>query len=153
MPGVYILSQEMHNELLKTFEAARDRALSQKDEDSASYYWGLVEYLQGMPKSKNLRDLGRLGYLSSLNKVKKEEPKKLQISQTSKKENVIKNSDMSLKQVADWLRRDSSLSVQEKFELYYDEHLRVKEKKESRSYKKLIKDLGLDKNEGKKNGS
>ena len=65
---MYILSNEMHRELLKTFEAARDRALDHRDEDSAAYYWGLVEYLQAMPRTNTLRDLGRLGHFKSLQK-------------------------------------------------------------------------------------
>lgn len=35
---MYYLSDEMRNELLSTFRYARDKALQNKDEDSASYY-------------------------------------------------------------------------------------------------------------------
>ena len=67
---------------------------------------------------------------------------------------IIQSSGMKLKEVADWLRRDHSLTASEKFELYYEEHLRLKEEKGLKDINALLDSVGIDKNNrGKKNGS
>ena len=54
---------------------------------------------------------------------------------------------MSLEEIKDYLLDDESLTNQERFELYYDEHRRVqkqKERKKSKPLNKMLKDLGIN---------
>ena len=58
---------------------------------------------------------------------------------------------MSLEEIKEYLIDDPELSDYERFELYYDEHCRVerekqrrKEEKNSTSYDKMLKDLGIE---------
>ena len=133
---MYVLSEEMHKELLTTFEAARNRALLNKDEDSASYYWGLVEYLQGMPKTDTLRDFFSL---------KKQVLKGLKPLPPAIEEKPTKPpKDMTLKQVEGWLKRQIDLTNEDKFELYYQEHSKIQaKKKKGLTYTQLLKGAGI----------
>ena len=50
---------------------------------------------------------------------------------------------MSLDEIKEYLLDDNSLSTEEKFELYYDEHCRIQNKKDSLSYEQLLKGAGI----------
>ncbi len=119
---MYLLSDEMRHELLSTFRYARDRALKNRDEDSANYYWGLVEYLQGLPK-----------YEKPV-KTSKKKPKQLP-----------KPKPINLKDFEKLLREDDSLSKSEKFDLYYEERESQREDKEGYTYEELLKKANLKK--------
>ena len=122
---MYLLSEEMRNELLKTFRYARDRALKNRDEDSANYYWGLVEYLQG------------------LSKANKKVPKNSNHVQLPSKR-------LSLKEISDLLKADTSLSPHEKFELYYEEREKIKEDKNSFTLNEMLDSAGIDRSKNSK---
>ena len=126
---MYLLSEEMRKELLTTFKYARDRALKNKDEDSAAYYWGLVDYLQGLPEVTSKP--------KKIVEDKKEVPK-LPIKKTP-------STYMSLKEIAKMLKDDHSLTPDEKFELYYEERQRIKGEKEDDGYtlSEILKELNI----------
>tara|TARA_R110002074_G_scaffold360156_1_gene532819 strand:- start:61 stop:657 length:597 start_codon:yes stop_codon:yes gene_type:complete len=50
---------------------------------------------------------------------------------------------MSLDEIKEYLLEDEELTDEEKFDLYYEEHRRVQEKKNSMSYEQLLKKSGL----------
>lgn len=119
----YFLSEEMRNELLSTFRYARDKALQNKDEDSASYYWGLVDYLQGLPKVT----------------------KTPLLEEDNKSLPVVKQKPMTLKEIADMLKSDNSLTPEEKFDLYYEAREAQKGKKDSYTLAEMLKKCGIEK--------
>ena len=49
----------------------------------------------------------------------------------------------SLEEIQDFLKDDPELSDEERFELYYDEHCRIQNKKDSISYEQLLKGAGI----------
>ena len=132
MAKLYYISEEMRNELLETFEAALTMALDQKDETTADSYSILI---------KHLKRLKRAEHLQQISFITKEKSKK----ELDKPKLPLKIKRMSLKQLSTWLKSVTDLSDEEKFELYYEEHCRVKEEKGSVSYDKLLKDLKIDK--------
>lgn len=135
---MYVLSNEMYRELLRTFTAARDNALQSRDEDSASYYWGLVEYLKTLPRADTLQDF------LNVKKFKKIEPPKDEKKEPIKKPNKVPQVGMSLKAVKKWLLNQYDLTNQERFELYYQERKLIKQRKEEKnsvSYEELVKDI------------
>ena len=132
---MYVLSNEMYRELLRTFTAARDNALDNRDEDSASYYWGLVEYLKTLPRAETLQDF------LNVKKVKKLKPTKKELIDKPKQ---VPQMGMSLKAVQKWLLDQPDLSNEERFELYYQERKLAKQREEEKkavSYEDLIKDI------------
>tara|TARA_R110002020_G_scaffold45265_2_gene129669 strand:- start:125 stop:721 length:597 start_codon:yes stop_codon:yes gene_type:complete len=50
---------------------------------------------------------------------------------------------MSLDEIKEYLLEDEELTDEERFDLYYEEHRRVQEKKNSMSYEQLLKKSGL----------
>ena len=132
---MYVLSNEMYRELLRTFTAARDNALDNRDEDSASYYWGLVEYLKTLPRAETLQDF------LNVKKIKKLKPAKKEVIDKPKQ---VPQMGMSLKAVQKWLLDQPDLSNEERFELYYQERKLAKQREEEKkavSYEDLIKDI------------
>ena len=122
---MYILSDEMRNELLATFRYARDKALKNRDEDSAGYYWGLVDYLQGLPKISSKKELK---YRDELDiKIPSVRP-------------------MSLKEIEIMLKEDTTLTKHEKFDLYYEEKCRRRKQKKDKEGYSLDEILKLAKN-------
>ena len=121
---MYYLSDEMRNELLSTFRYARDKALQNKDEDSASYYWGLVDYLQGLTKVKKLD-------------TKKETSKSTKILPAPK--------PIPLKDLEKLLKEDDSLTPEEKFDLYYEERESQRVEKDGYSLEEMLKNLRIKK--------
>ena len=121
---MYYISKEMRDELLNTFKYARDRALQNKDEDSASYYWGLVDYLQG------------------LTKVTKGKSNK----NNSKKKNLLPPpKPIPLDELETLLKEDTSLSPSEKFDLYYEEREHQRQEKEGFTLEEMLKNLRIKK--------
>ena len=55
---------------------------------------------------------------------------------------------MSLNEIKDYLLEDEELTAEERFELYYEEHRRVEDKKSykraKRQMKTMLKDLGIE---------
>jgi len=51
---------------------------------------------------------------------------------------------MSLEEIKEFLLDDSELTPEERFELYYEEHRRVQNKKNSLSYDEMLKNVGID---------
>ena len=50
---------------------------------------------------------------------------------------------MSLDEIKEYLLDDEELSNEEAFDLYYEEHRRVQEEKNSMSYEELLRKSGL----------
>ena len=50
---------------------------------------------------------------------------------------------MSLEEIKEYLSEDDELTEEERFDLYYEEHLRVQEEKNSMSYDELLRKSGL----------
>ena len=50
---------------------------------------------------------------------------------------------MSLEEIKEYLLEDDELTEEERFDLYYEEHLRVQEEKNSMSYDELLRKSGL----------
>ena len=50
---------------------------------------------------------------------------------------------MSLDEIKEYLLEDEELTNEEAFDLYYEEHRRVQEEKNSMSYDELLKKSGL----------
>ena len=50
---------------------------------------------------------------------------------------------MSLEEIKEYLLEDDELTDEERFDLYYEEHRRVQEEKNSMSYDELLKSSGL----------
>ena len=50
---------------------------------------------------------------------------------------------MSLDEIKEYLLEDDELTDDERFDLYYEEHLRVQEEKNSMSYDELLRKSGL----------
>ena len=135
---MYVLSNEMYRELLRTFTAARDNALDNRDEESASYYWGLVEYLKTLPRAETLKDF------LDVKKLKQIEPPKDDKEEPIKKPSKVPQVGMTLKAVKKWLLNQSDLTNYERFELYYQERELIKQRKaekDSVSYEDLVKSV------------
>jgi len=50
---------------------------------------------------------------------------------------------MSLEEIKEYLLEDDELTDEERFDLYYEEHRRVQEEKNSMSYEELLRKSGL----------
>ena len=50
---------------------------------------------------------------------------------------------MSLEEIKEYLLEDEELTDEERFDLYYEEHRRVQEEKNSMSYEELLRKSGL----------
>ena len=50
---------------------------------------------------------------------------------------------MSLEEIKEYLLEDDELTEEERFDLYYEEHRRVQNKKNSLSYEQLLKGAGV----------
>jgi hypothetical protein len=50
---------------------------------------------------------------------------------------------MSLEEIKEYLLEDEELTDEERFDLYYEEHRRVEDKKDSISYEDLLKSTGI----------
>ena len=61
----------------------------------------------------------------------------------SKSENKSKDGKTKLKHFNNELKKDKDLSVEEKFELYYDEYLLNKQKQNSKGLNQILNDIGL----------
>jgi len=61
-----------------------------------------------------------------------------------------KTKKVSLKEIETYLKDDPELTPEERFELYYDEHERVKEEKDTHTLKDILKDLNLNYKPNKK---
>ena len=78
----------------------------------------------------------------------KKNPKKKPIKERKEKEfkpeieDVIQH--MSLEEVKEYLLEDPELTDEERFELYYQEHERVKNKKEGFTLEEMLKDLNIN---------
>ena len=134
MPKRYILTEKMRDELLNTFKAAQELSLESLDIVSAEYYEMLVKHLiklKPVGSKDNQEDTLNINFKSLSSPVNPS----------------IIPKEMSLKEIEMFLKADHSLSAEEKFELYYDEHLRVKAKKKEKSGKSLksmLKELNID---------
>ena len=126
MPNKYILTAKMRDEMLSTFKAAQELSIECKDAISADYYSMLVRHLT------NLNPVTKTEYLKHV------KSQQIVVSKPVP-------SSMSLKQIAAWLKKDNSLTKNEKFELYYEEYCRVKDKKrgKGKSLDQVCKELNI----------
>ena len=140
-------------ELVNSFEAYFPKKKSREDYvDETFMDWNLPEM--------NDEDYEKLvdqvdGFLKGWEKeYKKKQPKKKSIKKS--KSNSIQEKEkfnkphindvaeyMSLDEIKEYLLDDEELSNEEAFELYYEEHRRVEDDKNSMSYDELLKKSGL----------
>ena len=86
-------------------------------------------------------------YLKENPKKKPKQKRKSKEEPKSKKPYVPPFEDvaeyMSLEEIKEYLLDDDELTEEERFELYYEEHRRVQNKKNTVTYNKMLKNVGL----------
>ena len=142
------------NELINSFEAFIPQKKSREDYvDETFMDWNLPEmndedynklvdqvdgFLKGWEKEYNKKNKKK-----STKKPKSNSKPKPQ----SKEKFVPPLNDiaefMSLDEIKEYLLEDDELTEEERFDLYYEEHLRVQEEKNSMSYDELLRKSGL----------
>ena len=87
------------------------------------------------------------GFFEKLNDMKGEKPKPKQSKPKSDKDFTPPFEDiaeyMSLDEIKEYLLEDEELTDEERFDLYYEEHRRVQEEKNSMSYEELLRKSGV----------
>ncbi len=139
-------------ELVNSFEAYFPKKKSREDYvDETFMDWNLPEMSE--------EDYNKLvdqvdGFLKSWEKEYKKSSKKKSTKNTkskqkpqSKEKFVPPLNDiaefMSLEEIKEYLLEDDELTDEERFDLYYEEHRRVQEEKNSMSYEELLRKSGL----------
>ena len=139
-------------ELVNSFEAYFPKKKSREDYvDETFMDWNLPEMSE--------EDYNKLvdqvdGFLKGWEKEYKKSSKKKYIKQPksnskpqSKEKFVPPLNDiaeyMSLEEIKEYLLEDDELTDEERFDLYYEEHRRVQEEKNSMSYEQLLKKSGV----------
>ena len=115
-----------------------------------TYQTNYTNKLKLYSKIRNLKNISRYIYMSScsvygnnknlINEKSKPKPQ-------SKEKFVPPLNDiaeyMSLEEIKEYLLEDDDLTDEERFDLYYEEHRRVQDEKNSMSYDELLKKSGL----------
>jgi len=142
-------------ELVNSFEAFIPQKKSREDYvDETFMDWNLPEM--------NDEDYNKLvdqvdGFLKGWEKEYKKKSKKKKTTKDTKSNSKIKTQSkekfvpplndiaefMSLDEIKEYLLEDDELTDDERFDLYYEEHRRVQEEKNSMSYDELLKKSGL----------
>ena len=142
-------------ELVNSFEAYFPKKKSRQDYvDETFMDWNLPEM--------NEEDYNKLvdqvdGFLKGWEKEYKKKSKKKKSTKDTKSNSKPKPQSkekfvppfediaeyMSLEEIKEYLLEDDELTEEEKFDLYYEEHLRVQEEKNSMSYEELLRKSGL----------
>ena len=141
-------------ELVNSFEAYFPKKKSREDYvDETFLDWNLPEM--------NEEDYNKLvdqvdGFLKGWEKEYKKNSKKKSTKDTKSnskpkpqsKEKFVPPFDdiaeyMSLEEIKEYLLEDDELTDDERFDLYYEEHLRVQEEKNSMSYDELLRKSGI----------
>ena len=137
-------------ELVNSFEAYFPKKKSRQDYvDETFLDWNLPEMSE--------EDYNKLvdqvdGFLKGWEKEYKKSSKKKSTKNTkskpqSKEKFVPPLNDiaeyMSLEEIKEYLLEDEELTDEERFDLYYEEHRRVQEEKNSMSYEELLKKSGV----------
>jgi len=142
-------------ELVNSFEAFIPQKKSREDYvDETFMDWNLPEM--------NDEDYNKLvdqvdGFLKGWEKEYKKKSKKKKTTKDTKSNSKLKPQSkekfvpplndiaefMSLDEIKEYLLEDDELTDDERFDLYYEEHRRVQEEKNSMSYDELLKKSGL----------
>jgi len=142
-------------ELVNSFEAFIPQKKSREDYvDETFMDWNLPEmndeeynklvdqvdgFLKGWEKEYNKK--------SKKKKTTKDTKSNSKLKPQSKEKFVPPLNDiaeyMSLDEIKEYLLEDDELTEEERFDLYYEEHLRVQEEKNSMSYDELLRKSGL----------
>jgi len=142
-------------ELVNSFEAFIPQKKSREDYvDETFMDWNLPEMDE--------EDYNKLvdqvdGFLKGWEKEYKKKSKKKKTTKDTKSNSKLKPQSkekfvpplndiaefMSLDEIKEYLLEDDELTDNQRFELYYDEHRRVQEEKNSMSYDELLKKSGL----------
>ena len=143
----------MINELLNSYDGIDTNDIKQKRKNMVDEHfaeWHLPEDMTDEEFEKLILQFDSFldGWDTEYKKTSNEKPKKKTKKKSNRKidnKNIIEF--MSLDEIKEYLLDDPDLTTEEAFELYYDQHKRVKKEKERKEYKSLdqiLKDLGID---------
>ena len=143
------------NELLNSYEAFFPKDSKKKRQDYVDETfldWNLPEmsdeeYEKLVDQFDDFLRKWEKKYYKENPKKKPKQKRKLKEKPTSKEKFVPPFEDiaeyMSLDEIKEYLLEDEELTNEEAFDLYYEEHRRVQEEKNSMSYDELLKKSGL----------
>mgnify|MGYP003145172707 CR=1 FL=1 len=143
------------NELLNSYEAFFPKDSKKKRQDYVDETfldWNLPEmsdeeYEKLVDQFDDFLRKWEKKYYKENPKKKPKQKRKLKEKPTSKEKFVPPFEDiaeyMSLDEIKEYLLEDEELTNEEAFDLYYEEHRRVQEEKNSMSYDELLKSSGL----------
>ena len=143
------------NELLNSYEAFFPKDSKKKRQDYVDETfldWNLPEmsdeeYEKLVDQFDDFLRKWEKKYYKENPKKKPKQKRKLKEKPTSKEKFVPPFEDiaeyMSLDEIKEYLLEDEELTNEEAFDLYYEEHRRVQEEKNSMSYDELLKSAGL----------
>ena len=143
------------NELLSGYEAYFPKDSKKKRDDYVEETfldWNLPEmtdeeYEKLVDQFDNFLRAWEKNYIKDNPKKKPKQKRKPKEEPKSKKPYVPPFEDvaeyMSLEEIKEYLLEDDELTDDERFDLYYEEHRRVQNKKNSLSYEQLLKGAGI----------
>jgi len=143
------------NELLNSYEAFFPKDSKKKRQDYVDETfldWNLPEmsdeeYEKLVDQFDNFLRKWEDKYYKENPKKKPKQKRKSKEESKSKKPYVPPFEDvaeyMSLEEIKEYLLEDDELTDEERFDLYYEEHRRVQEEKNSMSYEELLRKSGL----------
>ena len=141
-------------ELVNSFEAYFPKKKSRQDYvDETFLDWNLPEmsdedYNKLVDQVDNFLKGWEKEYKNSSKKKSTKEPKFNSKQKPQSKEKFVPPLNdiaeyMSLEEIKEYLLEDDELTDEERFDLYYEEHLRVQEEKNRMSYVELLKKSGV----------
>ncbi len=142
------------NELLSGYEAYFPKKKKSREDyvDETFLDWNLPEmtdeeYERLVDTFDNFLRGWEKGYYKNNPKKKSKQKRKTKSQPKSKKPYVPPFEDvaeyMSLEEIKEYLLDDDELTDEERFDLYYEEHRRVQNKKNTVTYDKMLKNVGL----------
>ena len=143
------------NELLSGYEAYFPKDSKKRRDDYVEETfldWNLPEmtdeeYEKLVDQFDNFLRAWEKNYIKDNPKKKPKQKRKPKEEPKSKKPYVPPFEDvaeyMSLEEIKEYLLEDDELTEEERFDLYYEEHCRVQNKKNSLSYEQLLKGAGI----------
>ena len=142
----------MIGELINSFEGIDTDDKKQKRKNIVDEYFVDWEIPEDMTDDEFEKLVSQFdSFLDGWDKEYKRTPKKKTKTKPTFRPHIDDISEyMSLDEIKEYLLDDEDLTTEEAFDLYYDEHKRVKKEKERKNAKSLdevLKDLGIDPSE------
>ena len=143
------------NELINSFEAFFPKKKKSREDyvDETFMDWNLPEmsdedYNKLVDQVDNFLKGWEKEYKKSSKKKSTKEPKSNSKPKPQSKEKFVPPLNdiaeyMSLEEIKEYLLDDDELTDEERFDLYYEEHCRVQEEKNSMSYEELLRKSGV----------